>query len=420
MRSFFTFLLAGVIASLLLFGAHALGLFTVPDSLFSQWVGGSGGKTLVAPSGLLALGILIAFGLAWVAVDIPSRQNRLVVAGSALVLLFSGAGVMALYEVVFSPITPAVGLCLGFFSGGMLMRVGPGARRRKLEGVFGRTLNSRLQSEVFEGMGTIRTHGQRSEASVVEIHLGNSAELMREMRPEDFTRMVGVAMNTAADFLVETGGFLDAGSGQSLRVVFGQPVEDSSHAQTACRAVVGLLQRIDKINLEADGKWHHVLDLHVGISSGEVVAGFFGPTRTKPFTVAGDAVDFAQRLAEACSHYGSRVLIDPETFRDAQDSIEVRPVDLIRSPENPDREIYELIGPRGCLSPERKRSRDRYWRGVILTRERKWDEALEEFTAARIKGIPDGPLDYYLHRIEREKPGKGDNPQQSARELVSL
>ena len=71
-------------------------------------------------------------------------------------------------------------------------------------------------------------------------------------------------------------------------------------------------------------------------------------------------------------------------------------------------ELYELLAPKHGLSPERERSRDHFWRGVIYFREKQWDKAIEEFTKSRITGIPDTALDLYIQRVERSRRGEAD------------
>jgi hypothetical protein len=76
-------------------------------------------------------------------------------------------------------------------------------------------------------------------------------------------------------------------------------------------------------------------------------------------------------------------------------------------------EIYEILAPKHALSPERERSRDHFWTGVLHYRERQWDKAVDEFTKARITGIPDAALDFYLRRIEQARRPASDAHKES-------
>ena len=83
--------------------------------------------------------------------------------------------------------------------------------------------------------------------------------------------------------------------------------------------------------------------------------------------------------------------------------IEARPVDFFALQGHETTELFEILGAKGSLSPERTRSRDDYWKGVIYSRERRWDEAVDAFARARVKGIPDPLINFHLQRIERER-----------------
>jgi hypothetical protein len=48
------------------------------------------------------------------------------------------------------------------------------------------------------------------------------------------------------------------------------------------------------------------------------------------FSVAGPAVEFARRLCAACATYGCRILIGPETFEQASETFEARPIEVLK------------------------------------------------------------------------------------------
>jgi len=138
-----------------------------------------------------------------------------------------------------------------------------------------------------------------------------------------------------------------------------------------------------------------------------MIAAAYGGTRLGSFSVAGEPVEFTRRLCTAAAIYGARILTTADTFSDTGDMFEARPMDLILEPVTRRRiEIYEILSIHNGLSPERKRSRDHFWKGVIYYRERKWVQAVEELSKARISGLPDAALDYYVQRVERARRGE--------------
>jgi len=244
--------------------------------------------------------------------------------------------------------------------------------------------------------------GEVINGTVLVVSVHNHSELMELLTPENYTAITNLYLKTASDYLVESGGYLDECNGECIRVVFGAPIPDEKHAIRACRAAVDLASRLDELNKECDARWQRRLDVRMGLDSGDLIAAAFGGGRLGSFSVAGSAVDFARRLCASSPVYGTRILIGPDTYEPAAESLEVRPVEILKVSASRRRvEIYEILAPKHGLSPERERSRDHFWTGVLHYRDRQWEKAVEEFTKARISGIPDPALDFYLRRIEQ-------------------
>ena len=140
-----------------------------------------------------------------------------------------------------------------------------------------------------------------------------------------------------------------------------------------------------------------------------MIGAAYGSSRLASFSVSGPAVEFARRLCAACSTYGCRILVGPETFEQTAEAFEARPIEVLKATGERRRvELYEILAPKHDLSPERERSRDHFWRGVIYFREKQWEKSAQEFSNARITGIPDAALDFYIQRVERIRRGEED------------
>jgi class 3 adenylate cyclase len=407
MRTFLTVFFGGVLGILLMLILRAFAFGPEFDALIMQGLGRNPLSTIVSADGSFLLGIGLAFAMAWVAVDVPRGSQRWLLGLFTMLLLVTGALVLALYNVMFSPVAPLVGALGGLAATTGLTRIGPGAYRRRVDEVFGASLSRKSLRKLYDGSATVLQPSQKSAVSVVVLELSNHGPLMELMEPADFAEMSRRYLSLAGDFFCESGAFLESCSGHQVRAVFGVPNECEEPGELACRIALELNTRLERLNLESDSRWHHILEFHIGVASGEAIGGVFGSPRALPYAVVGPPVDQAARLTNAAEQYGCRIIVCPQTYRQAAEAIEVRPMDLVHDRGGEELEIYELLGLKGALSPERKRSREHFWTGVNLVRSRRWDDAVEEFSKARIKGIPDAPLDFYLQRIERERKSGG-------------
>jgi adenylate cyclase len=361
--------------------------------------------------------ILIDFALIWIGLRSSIRELSLLsIATAGLVL--GGSLVAMLYGTFLSPISSLVAILVATLTMVAFQQTKLGSREPVLRRLFGMRLRPEIFRRLVDGNLTVDFLGERHEASVLVCTIHNHVELMEVLKPADYVALMNLYLRTASDFLVDVGGYLDECSGESIRVIFGAPLPvegASNHAAKAAMASIDLVARLEELNRECDTRWQKRLDFRVGVNSGTMIAAAYGGARLGRYSVSGPVVDFARHLSAACAQYGCRILAGPLSYEMASASIEGRPIDLLQRAGSRRRvELYEFLAPKDTLSPERERSRDQFWKGVILFRERKWEESIKALSSARIPGIPDRALDYYLERVERARRGDDDpTPEQA-------
>jgi adenylate cyclase len=410
----FLFLLA---VTLLLIGIlDAAGAFVWTEGF---WKGLLGGASLrpYGPLPSLVLALLLDAGILWVGLRTTAREF-FAVALSAVCLTFGASLVAMLYSSYLSPVPGVAAVIVVAMAVVIFRRTEAGSREPVLRRLFGQRLRPGIFRKLVDGNLAVDFPGERHEASVLVCTIHNHVDLMEVLSPTDYVALMNLYLLTASDFLVDVGGYLDECSGESIRVVFGAPMPTegaANHAAKAARVSIDLLSRLEELNRECDRRWQQRLDFRIGVNSGPMIAAAFGGARAGRYSVSGPVVEFARHLSAACAQYGCRILSGPLTFEMASETIEGRPIDLLQRAGSRRRvELYEFLAPKNALSTERERSRDQFWKGVILFRERKWEEAIKAFSSARIPGIPDKVLDHYLERVERARRGEDEpTPEQA-------
>ena len=394
-------LIIGSVVTLLVIALHQTGWLTPLDRQLATIFGLGLATPIHHPFIQIAAIVLLAFGVAWTTIDINRFDLKALVAGSALVQLYTGAALLSLFGVYFSPLLPGLAVVLAFVAAFVYARTEEGQRQRHVEVLYGRRISDQTATTLVNGRAPIDNEGQMRELTIVVCEIFNHPSLMAELAPATYIALNNEFLALASESLVESGGCLTECDGEGVRVIFGTPLPTGDHAAEACRAALTLARRLDAFNQRVAAEHGQVCDWRIGVNSGLMIIGSFGGDRLAGFGVAGEEVEFARRLCAANLIYGSSVLAGARTYEMAEGAVEVRPMELLRRRQDESwLEVYELLGLPGEMSAADRERSDLYWTGVILYREKRLGEALEKFLQVRaMTPGHDGPVDFYLQRI---------------------
>ncbi len=140
-----------------------------------------------------------------------------------------------------------------------------------------------------------------------------SAEALRDVMSRYFEAMKGA--------LEQHGGTVEKFIGDAVMAVFGLPIRHEDDALRAIRGAAAMQAALPALNDEFRARWGLELRNHIGVNSGEVIA---GDASLGQRLVTGDAVNTAARLEQAAGP--QEIIIGHLTYRLAHDQIEVEPV----------------------------------------------------------------------------------------------
>lgn len=114
-------------------------------------------------------------------------------------------------------------------------------------------------------------------------------------------------------------GTVDKFMGDAVMAVFGSVIRHEDDPFRAVKCALDIQKRIEDINV----KWRKPLDflveIDIGICTGEVLAGNVGHVKRMDYTVIGKNVNLAAQLVHLCNAHNVEILIDGQTYEKTKD-----------------------------------------------------------------------------------------------------
>ena len=168
--------------------------------------------------------------------------------------------------------------------------------------------------------------GQIQRVTVLFADIRNFTCLVQHLQLQDLRLFLNEFFQLFTDTIFEYKGTVDKFIGDAVLAVFGAPVELNNANLQAARAA----RRISILFKELRERWftHYpifeIIDLGIGITCGEIFFGNVGSPQRLDYTVIGNEVNIAQRLAaESCS---CRIYITEAVKEDVESSLPVERV----------------------------------------------------------------------------------------------
>jgi class 3 adenylate cyclase len=279
-------------------------------------------------------------------------------------------------------------------------------QKEQIRATFGRYLDPRVVEGLIDRPAAIATEGQRRVMTVLFCDMKGFTSVSEGMTPQGLVRVMNRYLSIMSEPIRKHRGIIDKYIGDAIMAYWGPPFnENADQARLACLAAIDMIERVAPLRTELSElvgvrNISIASDIRIGIATGEAIVGSIGSELMMSYTVMGDTVNLASRLEAANKVYGCRCLVTEATVTGASGAIEAREIDrLVVTGQTHPQVVFEIMGRKGELTPQRLMLHTRYSQGLAAYRARRWNEAIGAFNAA-LEAVPgDGPSTALADRV---------------------
>jgi class 3 adenylate cyclase len=144
--------------------------------------------------------------------------------------------------------------------------------------------------------------------------------MSERMEPEELVDALNEYLTVMTDIVFRHGGTLDKYLGDGLLAFFGDPIEFSDHAERAVATALEMHWRVGELRERWMLRYEEDLSIGIGISTGYVTVGNIGSDTRSEYTVIGNHVNLASRLANSAAP--DQILVTERTMAAVKEQVE--------------------------------------------------------------------------------------------------
>jgi adenylate cyclase len=274
--------------------------------------------------------------------------------------------------------------------------------KNKIRGAFQYYLTASVINEMLKDPTKLKLGGDKKDLSVLFSDIRGFTTISEKLIPEELVRLLNEYLTEMTNIVFKYEGLLDKYMGDAIMAVFGAPLDQPDHARRACLTALEMIGELHNLQKKWEAEGRPILNIGIGINTGDMVVGNMGSEMRFDYTVMGDMVNLGSRLEGINKEYGSNIIISEFTYAIVQGSMSCRELDWVRvKGKNKPVKIFELLGEK----KDEGNWKDlivSFEKGLMLYREAKWDEAMESFKVLTIRA-DDFASSMYIERCKSLK-----------------
>ncbi len=274
-------------------------------------------------------------------------------------------------------------------------------KKQQLKGTFQKYVSPEIVEEILKDPSKLELGGMKMEMSVFFSDIRGFTTISEQLDPKALSDLLNHYLTPMTDIIFKNAGTLDKYMGDAIMAFFGAPVPSKEHSAQACRAALFQIDKLFELQKFYQEQGLPMLDIGIGINTGEMSVGNMGSETVRNYTVMGDSVNLGSRLEGINKQYGTRIIISEFTKNKiSADEFLYREIDWVKvKGKNEPVKIYELMN-QGDIPQIQKDQVIKFNSGFLLYHEQQFEKAIQEFNAARSFNASDQTSQLYIERCQ--------------------
>ena len=186
--------------------------------------------------------------------------------------------------------------------------------KEKIKQAMGKYLSQDVMKNVVRNIDVLKLGGKRAVVTVLFSDIRGFTSLSEKMSAEEVSMILNEYFAEMEPIISKYNGVINKFIGDAVMALFGEPIQDSNHAENAVKCAYEMLKKVEYLREKWLFEGKPKIEIGVGINTGEVFIGNIGTETRMEYTVIGDTVNLASRIEGYNKVYKTNLLVSSSTY----------------------------------------------------------------------------------------------------------
>jgi len=191
--------------------------------------------------------------------------------------------------------------------------------RERLKMGFARYVSQHVLDTIIKSGTPPKMEGERKKVTILFSDIRKFTQLAEKLPPEEVVHLLNEYFEQMIEVIFTYAGTLDKFIGDGIMVEFGAPLDDQRQEEHAVQAAMAMHKALNQLNAKWDKEGRPMLQMGIGIHTGEAILGNVGSEKRIDYTAIGDTVNVSSRLEQATKILHVPILISESTYLGSKD-----------------------------------------------------------------------------------------------------
>ena len=180
-----------------------------------------------------------------------------------------------------------------------------------------------VMNKVVSNLDNIDLGGIKAEVTVLFIDIRNFTGISENLTAQEVSYILNEYFSVVEPIIAKYNGVVNKYMGDGILSIFGEPIRNKNHAINAVMCSNEIIKAVGILKNKFIQENKPVIDIGVGINTGEVFAGNIGSDERLEYTVIGDNVNLAYRIESYNHILKTQFLISEYTYEQVKNYVDV-------------------------------------------------------------------------------------------------